>query len=30
MFMQDRNNLQIADIIVEWVQAHVRAAPREK
>jgi hypothetical protein len=30
MFMQDRNNLQIADIIIKWVQTHVSAAPRGK
>jgi hypothetical protein len=24
MFMQDRNNLQIADLIIEWIDKHVK------
>ena len=24
MIMQDKNNLQIADLILQWISAHVR------
>jgi len=24
MFMQDNNNLQIADVIIQWIDEHVR------
>jgi len=27
MFMQDNNNLQVADIIISWVKKHVKAPP---
>jgi pimeloyl-ACP methyl ester carboxylesterase len=28
MFMQDNNNLQIADVLIKWIEFHVHARPR--
>lgn len=27
MFMQDKNNLQVADVIVKWIDHHVEHRP---
>jgi hypothetical protein len=30
MIMQDKNNLQIADLILQWIDAHVSKRSAEK